>query len=47
MKTQQLRESFLKAMTRAIWPGETLVPQEIVQNGCFDCERRGQQVVHL
>ena len=47
MKAQQLSENRRNASAGPIRPGDALVPQEIVQNGSFHGEARGQQIIHL
>jgi len=46
MKTHQLTERCPSA-ARGIGPSEALVPQEVVQDSCFDGYSRRQQIVHL
>jgi hypothetical protein len=47
MKAQQLGKGGANPLAGAICPGEALVPQEVVQDGRFDGQRRRQQIIHF
>jgi len=46
VKPQQLRDGRACRIAQAISPGIALVPEKIVQNGCLNSQRRGQQIIH-